>query len=112
MLSIDTLRSERSTPLGYGLPLYPHGSYRPHRGVCLVILARTALGYELDQISNDIGMTRQNVECGSVTKWKSLSAVRGGSKSSANRTRPRTLRSLYQRHTAVDLQIPYKGLQT
>jgi predicted transcriptional regulator len=32
------------------------------------ILARAEQGYEVDQIANDIGMSRQNVEHGSATR--------------------------------------------
>jgi hypothetical protein len=39
-----------------------------HSPVATGILARAEQGYEVDQIANDIGMSRQNVEHGSATR--------------------------------------------
>jgi hypothetical protein len=76
-------------------------------------LARSEQGYEVDQIANDIGMSRQNVE--HYIRFKDQMKVEPTAKndfgSSTTRTRPRTSARLYQPSKSPGLQNPRSSLQ-
>src|SRR5437868_4712250 len=62
------------------------------------ILARAEQGYEVDEIANDIGMSRQNVERCMRFKdqMRSAPTAKSGRALSSRRTRPRTPGRLYR----------------
>jgi hypothetical protein len=77
------------------------------------ILARSEQGYELDQIANNIGMSRQNVE--HYMRFKDQMKVGADGQndfgSSTARTRPRTSARLYQPSKSPGLQNSRSSLQ-
>jgi hypothetical protein len=71
-------------------------------------------GYEIDQIANDIGLSRQNVEhyMRFRDQMKVGATVKSGLVSSTKRTRPRTPARLYGRCKSPGLHNSRARLQT